>query len=110
MDQGYLHYLYNMMIIEQYAAKSAAPLAAGKHRIEVTTKIAGPGKEGTVTLLVDGKEAAKAELKRTVPTAFTASESFDVGTDLGSTVSLEYADRRPFEFNGQISKVVVTLD
>jgi arylsulfatase len=110
MDKGYLHYLYNMMIIEQYAAQSSAPLAAGKHRIEVITKIAGPGKEGTVTLSVDGQEAAKAELKRTVPTAFTASETFDVGADLGSTVSLDYAERRPFEFNGRIDKVVVTLD
>ena len=46
-------------------------------------------------------------VKRTVPAAFTASESFDVGVDLGSPVSLDYFDRRPFRFNGKIEKVEV---
>lgn len=45
----------------------------------------------------------------TVPAAFTASESFDVGTDLGSTVSRDYYERRPFKFDGQIEKVTVEL-
>ena len=35
MDKGQLVYEYNMMIIERYIARSAAKLAAGKHRIEV---------------------------------------------------------------------------
>jgi len=45
-----------------------------------------------------------------VPAAFTASETFDVGTDLGSTVSNEDFDRRPFEFNGHIESVKVHLN
>ena len=48
-------------------------------------------------------------VKRTVPAAFTASESFDVGIDLGSPVSLDYFDRQPFRFNGKIEKVEVSL-
>ena len=48
-------------------------------------------------------------MKRTVPAAFTASESFDVGVDLGSPVSLDYFDRRPFRFNGTITSVDVEL-
>ena len=55
---------YNMMIIEQYTAQSAEPIAPGKHKIEVVTEIAGPGQGGTATLFVDGKEVGKAELKR----------------------------------------------
>jgi hypothetical protein len=31
------------------------------------------------------------------------------GTDLGSPVSLDYFDRRPFPFNGKIEKVSVEL-
>lgn len=58
---------------------------------------------------VDGKEVGAVELKRTVPAAFTASESFDVGVDLGSTVALDYFDRRPFEFNGTINVLKVEL-
>ncbi|MEA3274333.1 MAG: arylsulfatase [Pseudomonadota bacterium] len=109
MDQGHLIYEYNMMIIEDYQARSEAPLAAGKHQIEIATQIAGPGEPGTVTLTVDGKEVGKAELKRTVPLLFTASETFDVGVDLGSPVSMAYYDRRPFRFDGTIEKVQVEL-
>lgn len=43
----------------------------------------------------------------TVPAAVTASGTFDIGVDLGSTVSLGYYDRRPFEFNCKIEKVHV---
>jgi arylsulfatase A-like enzyme len=109
MDQGHLFYLYNMMIIEQYSARSAAPIAAGRHRIEVVTEISGPGKAGTATLLVDGAEVGKANLERTVPAAFTASETFDVGIDLGAPVAEAYAERRPFEFDGAIRTVRVEL-
>jgi len=58
---------------------------------------------------VDGKEVARTTAKMTVPAAFTASESFDVGTDLGSTVSRDYYERRPFKYNGKIEKVTVEL-
>jgi arylsulfatase A-like enzyme len=109
MDKGHLVYLYNMMIIEQYEARSAHPLAAGKHKIIVDTAIAEPGKEGIAVITVDGKEIGKAELKRTVPAAFTASESLDVGVDLGSTVADVYSERRPFQFDGKIEKVTVAL-
>jgi arylsulfatase len=40
---------------------------------------------------------------------FTASESFDVGTGLGSPVSRDYFERRPFKFDGKISAVKVAL-
>jgi sulfatase-like protein len=43
MDKGDLVYEYNMMIIERFAARSAARLAPGKRRIEVDTMIAKPG-------------------------------------------------------------------
>jgi arylsulfatase len=98
-----------MMIIEQYTARSAAPLTAGKHTIEVVTDIERPGQAGTVRLAVDGTEVGRTELKRTVPAAFTATETFDVGMDLGSTVSLNYSDRRPFKFSGKINEVTVSF-
>jgi arylsulfatase A-like enzyme len=109
MDRGYLNYLYNMMIIEQYTARSAKPLSGGRHKVEVVTDIEGPGRAGTATLLVDGVEVGKAQLKRTVPLAFTASETFDVSADLGSTVSADHLEKRPFAFDGQIYSVKVAL-
>jgi arylsulfatase len=110
LDRGYLVYLYNMMIIEQYETRTKEPLAAGRHRIVVTTTISGPGKSGQVVLQVDGQEAASATLTRTVPAGFTSSESLDVGLDLGSTVADAYFDRRPFSFSGTIHGVNVRLD
>ena len=109
MEDGHLIYRYNMMIIEQYVAKSKEPLSAGKHTIEVITTIPKPGAPGTVTVSVDGNQVATTELKRTVPLAFTASETFDVGVDLGSTVSLDYLEKRPFAFTGTIGEVRIEL-
>jgi arylsulfatase A-like enzyme len=109
MDRGRLIYEYNMMIIERYGVGSAAKLAPGKHRIEVDTTIAKPGAAAEVVLSVDGSEVARTTVERTVPAAFTASETFDVGVDLGSPVSLDYAERRPFAFDGKIDTVKVSL-
>lgn len=109
LDGGHLVYLYNMMIIEQYSGRSPEPLAAGEHTITVNTdieRVAGPAE---VVVSIDGQEAFRVDVKRTVPAAFTASESFDVGADLGSTVSLDYYEMRPFEFSGKIEKVHVKL-
>ncbi|MEI8211512.1 MAG: arylsulfatase [Planctomycetota bacterium] len=111
MDQGHLCFEYNMMIIERYVAKSAKKIAPGKHTIVVETglKTQKPGAPADIVLRVDGKEVARTTAKMTVPAAFTASESFDVGTDLGSTVSRDYYERRPFPFDGNIKKVTVEL-
>ena len=73
------------------------------------TTIAKPGAPAEVILSVDGKEVARTTVKRTVPAAFTASETFDVGIDLGSPVSLDYFERRPFRFDGTIAEVRVEL-
>ena len=109
MDKGRLIYEYNMMIIERYGVGTADKLAPGKHQIEVDTSIAKPGAPAEVVLTVDGSEVARTTVARTVPAAFTASETFDVGTDLGSPVSLDYFDRRPFAFDGKIDSVRVEL-
>ena len=111
MDGGQLVYEYNMMIIERYTARSAQKIPAGRHRIEVETIFMDkrPLSPATVVLKVDGVEVARTTVQRTVPAAFTASETFDVGVDLGSPVSLAYFDRRPFRFGGKIHKVEVNL-
>ena len=111
MDKGELVYEYNMMIIERFIARSTTKIGAGKHRIEVTTTLASarPLSPADVVLKVDGQEVARTTVKRTVPAAFSASETFDVGVDLGSPVSLDYFDRRPFAFTGKIEKVEVRL-
>ncbi|TWU04349.1 arylsulfatase [Stieleria varia] len=109
MDAGHLVYEYNMMIIENYTMRSKDALSAGKHTIDIQTVIQGPGTPGEVTVSVDGESIGSVSLARTVPAAFTATESFDVGVDLGSPVSLTYEDRRPFEFDGKIREMTIEL-
>lgn len=109
MDHGHLVYEYNVMIIERYIARSKERLSAGKHIIEVDTAIAKPGAPAAVVLKVDGAEVGLVDVKRTVPAAFTASETLDIGIDLGSPASLDYFDKRPFAFNGKINSVRVEL-
>jgi len=41
------------------------------------------------------------------PLLFTANDCLDVGTELGSRVSLDYFDQAPFTFNGKIDEVKV---
>ncbi len=109
MDEGHLVYDYNMLLIEHTIATSEAALSAGEHTIVVDTTIARPGAPAQVVVSVDGEEVINTTVERTVPAAFTASETFDVGIDLGSPVSLDYYDRRPFRFDGEIEEVRVEL-
>lgn len=111
MDEGYLVYEYNMLIMERYQARSSAPIAAGEHCIEVHTRFdsAQPMSPAHVTLHVDGAAVGEVVVARTVPAAFTASETFGVGVDLGSPVSPDYFDRRPFRFDGTLHEVDVEV-
>jgi len=61
----------------------------------------------TIILRVDGKEVGRGRIERSVPAGHTASETFDVGADLGSPVALDYFDRAPFRFNGKIEKIYI---
>lgn len=105
-------------MIDTHVIRATAPnrstnvVPAGKHRIEVTTRLASvkPLSAADVVLKVDGQEVARTTVGRTVPGAFSASETFDVGVDLGSPVSIDYFDRQPFRFDGKINRVDVKLN
>ena len=109
MDKGQLVYEYNMLIIERTIAKSEGRSHRESTRSKSMRRSPEPGAPADVVMKVDGKEVARTTVKRTVPGAFTASETFDVGVDLGSPVSLDYFDRAPFKFDGKIEKVTVEL-
>ncbi len=108
LDQGRLTYEYNMLLMENTRIHTAA-LAPGSHDIVITTRIPVPGKAAQVTIEVDGQTAAEGQVPATVPLAFSASETFDVGRDLGSSVSRHYAERRPFAFGGKIEAFTIEL-
>ena len=111
MDKGLLVFEYNMLIIERYQARSATPIPAGQHTIlvETTFESGNAMAPAKVVLKVDGEEVGAVVVARTVPAAFTASETFGVGVDLGSPVSPDYFDRAPFRFEGRIDSVNVEV-
>ena len=58
---------------------------------------------GSVRLSINGAPAGQAKFS----SVYTAGETLDVGSDLGSPVSLEY--RSPYRFSGEVDKVTVEL-
>ena len=109
MDDGHLCYEYNCFILMRTKIRSEQRLPAGKARIEVRTEYVEvrPGGPLTVTLSVDGNEVASGVVPVSAPLLFTANDCLDIGTCLGGSVSLDYADRAPFPFPGTIDSVHV---
>ena len=107
MDKGFLKAEYNAMTLNRYKIASESAIPAGKVKIEVETAFDSQERmaPATVTLRVDGKQVGQGRVERSVPGTFTASETFDVGKDLGSPVALDYCDRAPFVFNGTINSI-----
>lgn len=128
---GVLCYEYNLFEIQRTHIKATEKLPVGKAKIEIITqyavkKPAGPlaitmkvnGQEVATTTSVNGQEVKQPTkigllefAPKTVPVSapllFTANDCLDIGTDLGSPVSVDYFDDAPFKFNGKIDKVHV---
>jgi len=109
MDKGFLKAEYNAMTLNRYKMVSESAIPTGKINIEVETKYDSKDRmaPATVTLKVNGKEVGRGRVERSVPGVFTASETFDVGKDLGSPVALDYYDKAPFKFNGKINMITI---
>jgi arylsulfatase len=61
-------------------------------------------------LQVDGKVVATKKLEHTMPITFPEDETFDVGMDTRTPVSLtEYQYDCPFKFTGMIIRLTFTL-
>ena len=107
LDEGVLKAEYNAMTLNRYKIASKAPLPKGKATIGVDVKFDALKRESpaTVTFTVNGKQVGQGRIERSVPVAFTASETFDIGMALGSPVALDYHEKVPFAFNGKIHKV-----
>ncbi len=65
------------------------------------------GRGGLGTLLVDGKKVDEKRIQVTAPYRFSLDETFDVGSDTGTTVSDEYAV--PLRFTGKLKQVVIDV-
>ena len=109
MDDGYLCYEYNTFIVMRTKIRSEKRLPSGSVQIKVETVYADPRPGGPldITVTANDERVAAGKVPVSAPMLFSANDCFDVGTCLGSPVSLDYYDRAPFPFNGHIDKVHV---
>ena len=102
---GILYYEYSALLLKRDKIKVGA-LPAGDVTIayEMRTPMerAAPAE---VKFWINGEEATKGTVQRTIPMVFTASETFDVGMDTLSPVADAYFDKAPFEFEGTLNKL-----
>lgn len=105
-------FIYNLLDLKR-TTWSGPALSAGKHTIVFDYKIDGPGlgKGGTGVLTVDGKEVDRQTMKNGTPITMSPDESFDVGMDTRTGVSmLKYRYDSPFKFTGTIDKLTFDTD
>jgi arylsulfatase A-like enzyme len=109
VQDGVLSYEYNLFEIQRTHIRAKNKLPTGKAQIEVETKYAVTRPAGPldVTIKVNGQPVARGQVPVSVPVMFTANDCLDIGTDLGSPVSVDYFDKAPFTFNGKINQVKV---
>ena len=108
---GKLKYCYNFFGIEVTFVEATQPIPAGNHQVRMEFKYDGGGvaKGGGVTLYVDGKSVGQGRIEKTVPMAFSADETCDVGKEAGSPVSPDYGPTGN-EFSGEVNWVQIDLE
>ena len=102
---GELKYEYSSILLERYHFDIGA-LPSGKVKISYEMKTQ-PGWAGPADLefWINDTNMGTFTVGRTVPTIFTGAETFDVGMDYGSPVSLDYHELAPFPFEGKLNKL-----
>ena len=109
MKDGKLNYEYNLFEIERTRFTSEGKIPAGPAVIEVSSRLVEAKAKSPmdITIKVNGKKVAGGQVPMTAPLTFTANDCLDVGSDLGSPVSLDYFDEAPFRFNGTVKLTTI---
>jgi arylsulfatase len=104
-----LVYEYNFLGRAQYTITSTSSVPKGTSRLVFDYEQQGKtwGGGGIGRLSINGQPAGEGTIAMTVPGRFSGTETFDVGEDLGATVSESY--KGPFKFTGEIKKVTVDI-
>jgi hypothetical protein len=108
VKDGVLNYEYNLFEISRTKLRANDKLPTGKAKIEVESKLVGKiGGPMDITVKVNGQIVAQGRVPLTAGYHFTSNDCLDLGSDLGSPVSLDYFDQAPFAFNGTIGTTTI---
>jgi arylsulfatase len=110
MKDGKVSYVHNWVGIERYTITASEPVAPGKATIRYDFEYKGdkPGSGGTGTISVNGKKVAEGQIGNTTPFLYSADETADVGMDVATPVTEDYAEGDN-KFTGKIESVTVEL-
>ena len=108
---GKLKYCYNFFGIDLTFVESNAAIPAGHHQVRMEFEYdgGGVGKGGGVTLYAGGKQVGEGRVEQTVPMAFSADETCDIGREAGSPVSPDYGPEGN-ELSGEVKGVQIDLE
>jgi arylsulfatase len=111
LHEGRPAYCYNTFGVESYKTYGDQPVPAGTHqiRVEFAYDGGGLGKGGAVALFLDGEKVGDGRVDMTVPMAFSADETTDVGSDSATPVSDDHGPGET-EFSGRVSWVQIDVD
>jgi arylsulfatase len=103
-------YCYNLFGLQRFKAYGETPIPPGVHqvRLEFEYDGGGLGKGGTAALYLDGTRVGETRIAATVPMAFSADETFDVGSDSGTPVTDDLGPRET-AFSGRVRWVEIDL-
>ena len=71
--------------------------------------LSGIGQSGTGVLKVDGKAVATQKMDHTLPLVLQWDESFDIGSDTGTSVC-DQDYRCPFPLTAKLNKLTIKMD
>jgi arylsulfatase A-like enzyme len=103
-------YCYNLFGLQRFKVYGEQPIPAGEHQLRAEFAYDGGGlaKGGTVTLYLDGTKVGEGRVDATVPMAFSADETTDVGSDSATPVSDDYGPKDS-AFTGRVRWVQIDL-
>lgn len=109
-DNGKLVYGYNFFGKGHYTTTSTENIPTGDVKLSAVYKqepfrFLKDFNGGTVELFINDKKVGEGKVEKAVPSRFSATETLDIGVDLGAPVMPAYREKLPYKFNGQIKKV-----
>jgi arylsulfatase A-like enzyme len=109
VEDGHLVYEYNLFLLQRTKIRTDQPVPTGKVTIGIDTVYAEarPGGPLDIAVTANGAQVASGQVPVSAPLLFSANECLDIGTCLGSPVSLDYYDKAPFTFDGTIHNLNV---
>ena len=111
VKNGRPKYCYNLFGLQRFYVEGGSEIPPGRHQVRMEFAYDGGGlaKGGTVSLYLDGDRIGEGRVEGSVPMAFSADETCDVGSDTASPVSADYTSEGS-RFTGTIDWVQIDID